>query len=179
MGFVILDEQEIGVAKKGDSLFFPNIQSCTAIVAVLNSGELIGAHYVMDKPLSFTHKLFETFSPKTILSANMLYIMQKMKESLLNNLHVDKIKKGKISRFFMLSSSWGYNVNLAEQTAHMIFKPDRLTRIDVDCPAMDVLLETNDKTLTIFERSDGKILKLYSNYLNISGGLLFVDMIPN
>src|SRR5258708_5759685 len=43
---VIIDEAEIKTALPGQTIFYPNVDSCTTVTLVLNTGESIGAHFV-------------------------------------------------------------------------------------------------------------------------------------
>jgi hypothetical protein len=168
MANVSLDEVEIGTANTGDTLTFPNVRSCTAITVVLKSGQLVGGHYVHDQP--------DDSMTESSLDSNFLDILNRIQKERIRAVYsvyrkaAVKQQWGKCLMVVLISSTWGYKIELAKANINMLFNPDKLITIDVDIPAMDITFNNSNKQLAIANHKTGGAIKTFNDFSQIPAG---------
>jgi hypothetical protein len=125
-------EAETVSVENGDNVIFPNIDSCTAMVFVLNTGGIEAAHHVLtEKGQDFTIEIF-------IKNANRLT------KEVTNDIGMMG-KKVSISQVIFLGNTvnWGY----VDWPAILL-----KLRQDYDCPVTLVELKENQVDIYVFSK---------------------------
>ena len=169
MANISLDEEDVGTAKLGDTLSFPNVRSCTAIAALLKSGHLVGGHYTQTRPdNSFTQQAIDT---------NFLYILREIQQERLKAAYsiyprkrAYKLGLGACTKVYLLSSAWGYTMTQAEANINMYFHPNAIIKIDVNIPAMDIVFNNGNRQLSITNRATQGNIVTIQNFRTMTGG---------